>query len=210
MLQVLDALASAHGLGIIHQDIKPANIMLTSEKRVKVTDFGISRFANTEVTSVSSSMGTPNYMSPEQCRGGPVDGRSDIFSAGATLFEMLAGERAFPGHNVGEVTHRIQNRGLPLLPAPVRAVAPRLQLVLERAMEKQPENRFNTGDEMAEALRQVLNSSGAGEVMSSQASRRWPVLRVRLRSRRTSAGMPIRLRPNRSWMPILCGFWSKS
>lgn len=163
MLQVLDALANAHALGIIHQDIKPANIMLTSEKRVKVTDFGISRFANTEVTSVSSSMGTPNYMSPEQCRGGPVDGRSDIFSAGAMLFEMVAGERAFSGHTVREVTHRIQNRGLPLLPAPVRAVAPRLQLVLERAMAKQPENRFNTGDEMAEALRQVLNSSGAGE-----------------------------------------------
>ena len=163
MLQVLDALASAHALGVIHQDIKPANIMLDSEMRVKVADFGISRFANTEVTSVSSSMGTPNYMSPEQCRGGPVDGRSDIFSAGATLFEMVAGERAFPGHTVREVTHRIQNRGLPLLPAPVRAVAPRLQLVLERAMDKQPENRFNTGDEMAEALRQVLNSSGAGE-----------------------------------------------
>ena len=115
MLQVLDALARAHALGIIHQDIKPANIMLTSAMRVKVTDFGISRFANTEVTSVSSSMGTPNYMSPEQCRGGPVDGRSDIFSAGATLFEMLAGERAFSGHTVSEVTHRIQNRGLPLL-----------------------------------------------------------------------------------------------
>ena len=163
MLQVLDALASAHALGVIHQDIKPANIMLDSEMRVKVADFGISRFANTEVTSVSSSMGTPNYMSPEQCRGDPVDGRSDIFSAGATLFEMVAGERAFPGHTVREVTHRIQNRGLPLLPAPVRAVAPRLQLVLERAMDKQPENRFNTGDEMAEALRQVLNSSGAGE-----------------------------------------------
>jgi eukaryotic-like serine/threonine-protein kinase len=104
-------------------------------------------------------MGTPNYMSPEQCRGGMVDGRSDLFSAGATLFEMVTGERAFPGHNVGEVSHRIQNERLPLLPAPVRAVAPRLQFVLERAMEKQPEDRFHTGEEMAEALRQVLGGS---------------------------------------------------
>jgi serine/threonine-protein kinase len=119
---------------------------------------------NTDVTSTSSSMGTPNYMSPEQCRGSLVDGRSDLFSAGATLFEMVTGDRAFPGHNVGEVSHRIQNERLPLLPAPVRAVAPRLQFVLERAMEKQPDDRFHTGDEMAEALRQVLGGSRDGEV----------------------------------------------
>ncbi len=156
MLQVLDALASAHEQGVIHQDIKPANIMLTPDMRVKVADFGISRFFNAEVTMTTSSMGTPNYMSPEQCRGGPVDGRSDLFAAGATLFEMVAGERAFPGHSLAEVTHRIQNEPLPLLPAPVRAGAPRLQLLLERAMGKHPEDRFDTGHEMAEALRQVL------------------------------------------------------
>lgn len=160
MLQVLDAVASAHEFGVIHQDIKPANIMLTPEMRVKVADFGISRFVNTEITSISSSMGTPNYMSPEQCHGDPVDGRSDIFSAGATLFEAVAGVRAFPGHNLADVTHRIRFERLPLLPAPVRAAAPRLQLVLERAMEKQPEDRFHTAAEMAEALRQVLAGFG--------------------------------------------------
>ena len=90
-----------------------------------------------------------------------VDGRSDLFSAGATLFEMVAGERAFQGRNVTEVSHRIQNDSLPLLPAHVRAVAPRLQLVLERAMEKHPEDRFDTGTDMAEALRQVLSGSRA-------------------------------------------------
>src|SRR5258708_13918170 len=164
MLQVLDALASAHAMGVIHQDIKPANIMLPPEMRVKVADFGISRFVNPDVPSPSSSMGTPNYMSPEQCRGGMVDGRSDLFSAGATLVEMVGGERGFPGNKVGEVSHRIQNERLPLLPAPVRAVAPRLQFVLERAMEKQPDDRFHTGDEMAEALRQVLGGSRDDEV----------------------------------------------
>ena len=168
MRQVLDALASAHTLGVIHQDIKPANIMLTPDMQVKVADFGISRFANTEVTSVSSSMGTPNYMSPEQCRGALVDGRSDLFSAGATLFEMVAGERAFPGHNSAEISHRIQHERLPLLPAPVRAVAPRLQLVLERAMGKQPEDRFDTGHDMAEALRQALG--GREEDLSTRIS----------------------------------------
>ena len=163
MLQVLDALSSAHDQGVVHQDVKPANIMLTPDMRVKVADFGISRFFNSEVTITTSSMGTPNYMSPEQCRGGPVDGRSDLFAAGATLFEMVAGERAFPGHNMAEVTHRIQNEPLPMLPAPVRAVAPRLQLILERAMGKQPEDRFDTGHEMAEALRQALGSGRGDE-----------------------------------------------
>src|SRR5258708_18957665 len=160
MLQVLDALASAHKQGVIHQDIKPGNIMLAPEKRVKVGDFGISRLINVDTTTVFSTIGTPSYMSPEQCRGDDVDGRSDLFSAGATLFEMVSGERAFQGRNVTEVSHRIQNDSLPLLPAQVRAAAPRLQLVLERAMGKHPEDRFDTGADMAEALRQVLLDPG--------------------------------------------------
>ena len=170
MLQVLEALASAHDQGVVHQDVKPANIMLTPDMRVKVADFGICRFVNMEVTITTSSMGTPNYMSPEQCRGGPVDGRSDLFAAGATLFEMVTGERAFAGHNVAEVTHRIQNQPLPMLPAPVRAVAPRLQLVLERAMGKQPEDRFDTGHEMAEALRQVIGGGRGDEQQPTRVS----------------------------------------
>lgn len=156
MVQVLDALGSAHQQGVIHQDIKPANILLTPQMQAKVADFGISRFVNTDVTNVSSSMGTPNYMSPEQCRGAGIDHRSDLFSVGATLFEMVAGERAFPGQTLTEVSHRIVNERLPLLPAAVRGGAPRLQFVLERAMGKQPEDRFDSGPEMAEALRQVL------------------------------------------------------
>jgi serine/threonine-protein kinase len=156
MMQVMEALASAHAQGVIHQDIKPANIMLTPEMRVKVGDFGISRLLNTEVTTITSTVGTPSYMSPEQCRGDEVDGRSDLFSAGATLFEMVAGERAFQGRNVTEVSNRIQNARLPLRPAGGRAAAPRLQLVLERAMGKHPEDRFDSSADMADALRQVL------------------------------------------------------
>jgi eukaryotic-like serine/threonine-protein kinase len=122
-----------------------------------VGDFGISKLMNVETTTIFSTIGTPSYMSPEQCRGDNiVDGRSDIFSAGAMLFEMVAGERAFQGRNVTEVSHRIQNDTLPLLPAHVRNAAPRLQLVLERAMGKHPADRFDTGSDMAEALRQVL------------------------------------------------------
>jgi serine/threonine protein kinase len=161
MLQVLDALTSAHEQGVIHQDIKPGNIMLTADHRVKVGDFGISKLMNVETTTIFSTIGTPSYMSPEQCRGDDVvDGRSDIFSVGATLYEMVSGERAFQGRNVTEVSHRIQNDNLPLLPAHVRNAAPRLQLVLERAMGKHPADRFDTGADMAEALRQVLRDGG--------------------------------------------------
>jgi serine/threonine protein kinase len=158
MLQVLDALTSAHEQGIIHQDIKPANILLTPQMRAKVTDFGISRFANADTTSISSSMGTPSYMAPEQCSGGAVDHRADLFAAGATLFEMVAGERAFGGRSSAEVAHHIMYDRLPLLPAAVRGAAPRLQFVLERAMGKHPDDRFFSGHEMVEALRQILGT----------------------------------------------------
>jgi serine/threonine-protein kinase len=160
MMQVLDALACMHAQGVIHQDIKPANIMLTPNKLVKVGDFGVSRLSNTEMTTTLATAGTPAYMSPEQCRGADVDGRSDLFAAGTTLFEMVAGHRAFAGRNVTEVSHRIQNERLPLLPADVRAAVPRLQLVIERATEKHPEDRFVSAADMREALKHVLESLG--------------------------------------------------
>ena len=90
-----------------------------------------------------------------------MDHRADLFAAGATLFEMVAGERAFGGRSSAEVTHHIMYDRLPLLPATVRSAAPRLQFVLERAMGKHPEDRFSSGHEMAEALRQVLRDAGA-------------------------------------------------
>jgi serine/threonine-protein kinase len=131
--------------------------MLTPQHQVKVGDFGVSRFTNTETTSTFVTAGTPAYMSPEQCRGEQVDGRSDLFAAGTTLFEMLAGRRAFAGRNVTEVSHRIQNEGLPLLPAELRAAVPRLQLVLERSTGKHREDRFDSAAQMADALRQLLS-----------------------------------------------------
>jgi serine/threonine-protein kinase len=172
MLQVLDALACMHAQGVIHQDIKPANIMLTPRKLVKVGDFGVSRISNTETTTTSfSTAGTPAYMSPEQCRGGAIDGRSDLFAAGTTLYEMVAGHRAYSGRNVTEVSHRIQNDRLPLLPAEVRTGVPRLQLVLERATEKHPADRFVSALDMAQALRQVLDNLG-DEATRLQAAER--------------------------------------
>lgn len=200
MLQVLDALASAHEQGVIHQDIKPGNIMLTTDQRVKVGDFGISKLMNVETTTIFSTIGTPSYMSPEQCRGDDVvDGRSDIFSAGATLFEMVAGERAFQGRNVTEVSRRIQNDNLPLLPAHVRNAAPRLQLVLERAMGKHPADRFDTGTDMAEALRQVLKEVGPDSTRIASEARVTTVVAPPRAPREDSGGR----RPQSSLDPVL-------
>jgi serine/threonine-protein kinase len=154
---------------VIHQDIKPANIMLTPNNLVKVGDFGVSRLSNAEMTTTFATAGTPAYMSPEQCRGADVDGRSDLFAAGTTLFEMVTGQRAFGGRNVTEVSHRIQNERLPLLPSDVRAAVPRLQLVLERATEKQPEDRFVDAADMREALKHVQESLG-DETSRAQAA----------------------------------------
>jgi serine/threonine-protein kinase len=193
MLQVLDALASAHEQGIIHQDVKPANILLTPQMRAKVTDFGISRFANADITSISSSSGTPSYMAPEQCSGGTVDYRADLFAAGATLFEMVAGERAFGGRSSAEVTHHIMYDSLPLLPAAVRREVPRLQFVLERAMGKHPEDRFSSGHEMAEALRQILGTLGA----DAQGKMRRPSAQVT-----ATSVMPPAVPPGQSAPPL--------
>lgn len=200
MLQVLDALASAHEQGVIHQDIKPGNIMLTADQRVKVGDFGISKMMNVETTTVFSTIGTPSYMSPEQCRGDDVvDGRSDIFSAGATLYEMVAGERAFQGRNVTEVSRRIQNDSLPLLPARVRNAAPRLQLVLERAMGKHPADRFDTGSDMAEALRQVLRETSPDSTRVAPEARITTVVAAPRPPREDSGGR----KPQSSLDPVL-------
>jgi len=101
--QMLDALAAAHALGVIHRDIKPANIMLTDHGRVKVTDFGISRLDTSHITGSGAVIGTPSYMSPEQCRGETADGRSDLFSVGVVLYELLTGTKPFAGTSQHQV-----------------------------------------------------------------------------------------------------------
>ena len=139
---------------------EPLRIALViANAQVKVGDFGVSRFTNTDVTTtIFVTVGTPAYMSPEQCRGEAVDGRSDLFATTTTLCEMLAGQRPFSGRNATEVSNRIQNERLPLLLAELRAAVPRLQLALDRATNKLPEDRFDSAADMAEALRQVLGS----------------------------------------------------
>ncbi|HEY4172854.1 MAG TPA: serine/threonine-protein kinase [Rhodopila sp.] len=149
ILQVLDALACAHQSGVIHRDVKPANILLLPGNRVKMTDFGIARFDGSELTQHGMMVGTPSYMSPEQCRGDEVDARSDLFAVGAVLYEMLVGVRAFAGRDATEVMYRLVHGE----PADLGSLAEGLAAVLRRALAKAPDGRFGSAREMEAALR---------------------------------------------------------
>jgi serine/threonine protein kinase len=166
--QLLEALACAHGLGIVHRDVKPANIMLLAAGRVKVTDFGISRIEASHLTQSGSVIGTPSYMSPEQCRGDEVDARSDIFSAGAVFYELLTGERPFPGKTFSEVMHKVLNAE----PRDIRELVPSVpegvRLAALRALAKRPEDRFAAAQAMADALREATR----GEAVTATAADR--------------------------------------
>jgi serine/threonine-protein kinase len=158
MGQVLDALACAHGFGIVHRDVKPANILLLSGERVKMTDFGISHLGVSGLTQAGAVVGTPRYMSPEQCRGDPVDGRSDLFSAGIVLHELLSGAPPFAGRNMTEIVPRIINDPAPDLRTLRPDLADRLVSVVERALAKRPDDRFASAQDMATALRRSLEA----------------------------------------------------
>jgi serine/threonine-protein kinase len=165
ILQVLDALGAAHAMGIVHRDIKPANIMLVGGTRVKVTDFGISRFDSSDLTQDGSVVGTPNYMSPEQYQGLAVDARSDLFSAGAVLYELLCGERPFLGRNFAEVGQKLLHADPPDLRERSVAVSAALKAAVDRALAKSPDARYASAAEMATALRAAMQPvAGAGGV----------------------------------------------
>ena len=156
--QILDALACMHGLGVIHRDVKPANVLLLGNGRVKVTDFGISRIGGSDLTLAGLVVGTPSYMSPEQCRGEEVGHRSDLFSAGVVLFEMLTGERPFPGTSLtGIMSQLLSDEAAPDLKG--RVPEP-LAAVVRRALAKNPADRFPSAEAQMRALRGALSATG--------------------------------------------------
>ncbi len=161
ILQVLAALESAHGAGIVHRDIKPANIMLIQGSRVKVADFGIARMNTANLTVHETVIGTPSYMSPEQCRGQPVDGRSDIFSVGIVLFEMLAGRKPFTGDHATEVLSKIIMEPTPELLPLAPAAGEALCAVVARSLAKSASDRFSSALEMSRAIKAAAAGAGA-------------------------------------------------
>jgi serine/threonine-protein kinase len=161
MTQVCSGLAHAHARGIVHRDIKPSNVVLVRntedderpEELVKVCDFGI---ASRNVDGESSGIaGTPHYMSPEQCRGEPLDGRSDIYACGVMLYELATGQMPFEGANPAEIMHA-QVYTEPLRPSMFAKVHPRLELAIMKALEKDPARRHASMRDLRQGLRALL------------------------------------------------------
>lgn len=156
--RVAEALAYAHKQNVVHRDIKPANIMYeTQSDTVKVTDFGIARITDSSKTKTGLVLGTPSFMSPEQLAGKKVDGRSDLYSLGVMLFQMLAGVLPFRGDSMSELMYKIANEEAPDIRI-IRSELPQnLADVVALSLSKRPETRYQTGDQFAVDLRSVIS-----------------------------------------------------
>ena len=162
--QVCAGLDYAHSRGIIHRDVKPANIMMQIDGTVKIMDFGVAKGGGSGMTSAGQVVGTPNYMSPEQVKGKPLDGRSDLFSLGVVLYEMITGERPFADQNVTTIIYKIVNE-TPTAPCDLNAsVHPGLNAVVMKALAKAPEQRYASGAELARDLQNYQSLDTAGVV----------------------------------------------
>ena len=160
MRDLLAALAYSHAHGVVHRDIKPANLLVTRDGRIKVGDFGIARIESSTLTQTGAMLGTPSYMSPEQFRGEAVDSRSDLFSAGVVLYQLLTGQRPFSGS-----TAVVMQQVLTHSPAPPSRLNPLLPAALDavvmRALAKTPEARFTDAAAFQRALEAAVNELDA-------------------------------------------------
>ncbi len=172
--QIAAGLAAAHGKGIVHRDLKPENLFVTTEGHVKILDFGLAKLKPPQVGAVDTDaptqkkitdpgtvMGTVGYMAPEQVRGQEADHRSDIFSFGVILYEMLSGRRPFTGDSTVEVMNAILKEDPPELTVANPRVPQGLERLIRRCLEKKPERRFDTAHDLGYALEALSTSSGA-------------------------------------------------
>src|SRR5437899_54975 len=180
-LEIANGLAAAHGKGIVHRDLKPDNIFITKDGRVKILDFGIAKLTQAEGSRSQTDiptrrvntdpgvvMGTVGYMSPEQVRGQAVDHRSDIFSFGAILYEMLSGRRAFHGESAADTMSAILKEDPPDLSHTNEKISPALERLVNHCLEKNPQERFHSASDLAFALEAISGSTSiSGQTMTA-------------------------------------------
>ena len=180
-VQVCRGLAAAHDKGIVHRDLKPENLLLTRDGQVKILDFGLAKLVHGDesgsgetstTTDAGVVLGTAGYMSPEQARGRPADARSDLFSLGAVLYEMLSGRRPFAGDTAADTLSAILHRDPPEITTGVGAVPAGVEKVVRRCLEKDPQERFQSARDVAFALEAVSGSSAVLAAPPPRGSRR--------------------------------------
>jgi hypothetical protein len=183
IMQVLDGLAAMHSIRIIHRDIKPANILVrNTDGVVKITDFGVARLAASELTRTGAVVGSPAYMSPEQIRGAAVDSRSDLFSLAVVLYEALTSKRPFGGQDLPSVAYSVAHETPIAVSRQVRGLPAELDAFFERALAKDPEDRFPDGAAFRRALQQ------AGATMSDAVATAGPRRSRAARARTAATG----------------------
>ena len=166
--RVAEALAYAHKQSVVHRDIKPANIMYDRESdSVKVTDFGIARITDSSKTKTGLVLGTPSFMSPEQIAGKKIDGRSDLYSLGVMLYQMLAGVLPFRGDSMAELMFKIANEAAPDIRLVQVGLSEKLATVVARSLSKSPANRYQDGEHFAAELRALMPDASGGAFSSA-------------------------------------------
>jgi serine/threonine protein kinase len=157
--QIAEALDYAHAHRVIHRDVKPANILITADNKVKITDFGIARLDTSNLTQEGQLLGTPNYMAPEQIQGKEIDHRADLFALGVVLYEMLTRHKPFQGENLTVVSHRIVYDHFTPPKEYAKDLPPGVEQVLDRALDKDPNRRYQRAKDMADDLRRMLTAA---------------------------------------------------